>query len=413
MCAPVKRRLQEDRQADEALVTDGRDLDRLARRRRRTTSENTPESGNTTALHPLALLVDRVAHADGGQRLEPRESRSRSSAGRAARMRLPGTTGRVPGSRCRRRKPVSSATVSRARPGRGRRTARPRPEPSRARPAPPRSAADRARVDAARRHRVPRHRALLGRRRVLGDHTPAVRLDARTPAVPSCSRPDSTTASARGPYARAAEAKSSSASFGPGCPGVSASRRSARDADVDVRRRHGDRARVRAGRRRSPTRTSRSVAAPQQVGGRRAGAGRAVLGVDDRGREVRRQRRPRSLRHTAKPALRRRDHHHVEPRVAVHLLALPTSCPKARRFQGVQLQSIPPETARPARVIGVAASAGGVEALRRLVRPLPADLDAALCVVLHIPRHRPQPAGADPGPRHRARRRGSPSTARR
>ena len=42
-------------------------------------------------------------------------------------------------------------------------------------------------------------------------------------------------------------------------------------------------------------------------------------------------------------------------------------------------------TARPARVIGVAASAGGVEALRRLVRRLPADLDAALCIVLHIP----------------------------
>jgi two-component system, chemotaxis family, protein-glutamate methylesterase/glutaminase len=51
----------------------------------------------------------------------------------------------------------------------------------------------------------------------------------------------------------------------------------------------------------------------------------------------------------------------------------------------VRLESIPPETARPARVIGVAASAGGVEALRRLVRPLPADLDAALCIVLHIP----------------------------
>ena len=49
------------------------------------------------------------------------------------------------------------------------------------------------------------------------------------------------------------------------------------------------------------------------------------------------------------------------------------------------MESIPPATARPARVIGVAASAGGVEALRRLVRPLPAELDAALCVVLHIP----------------------------
>jgi two-component system chemotaxis response regulator CheB len=44
-----------------------------------------------------------------------------------------------------------------------------------------------------------------------------------------------------------------------------------------------------------------------------------------------------------------------------------------------------PETARPKRVIGVAASAGGVEALQQLVRQLPAELDAALCVVLHIP----------------------------
>jgi two-component system chemotaxis response regulator CheB len=40
---------------------------------------------------------------------------------------------------------------------------------------------------------------------------------------------------------------------------------------------------------------------------------------------------------------------------------------------------------RPNRVIGVAASAGGVEALQQLVRQLPADLDVALCVVLHIP----------------------------
>jgi two-component system, chemotaxis family, protein-glutamate methylesterase/glutaminase len=39
----------------------------------------------------------------------------------------------------------------------------------------------------------------------------------------------------------------------------------------------------------------------------------------------------------------------------------------------------------PRRVIAVGASAGGVEALRRLVSALEPDLDAALCVVLHIP----------------------------
>jgi two-component system, chemotaxis family, protein-glutamate methylesterase/glutaminase len=39
----------------------------------------------------------------------------------------------------------------------------------------------------------------------------------------------------------------------------------------------------------------------------------------------------------------------------------------------------------PERVIGVAASAGGVEALRRVVTDLPGDLGAAICVVLHIP----------------------------
>jgi len=39
----------------------------------------------------------------------------------------------------------------------------------------------------------------------------------------------------------------------------------------------------------------------------------------------------------------------------------------------------------PTHVVGIAASAGGVEALRRLVSDLPAGLDTAICVVLHIP----------------------------
>jgi two-component system, chemotaxis family, protein-glutamate methylesterase/glutaminase len=39
----------------------------------------------------------------------------------------------------------------------------------------------------------------------------------------------------------------------------------------------------------------------------------------------------------------------------------------------------------PARVIGIAASAGGLEALRQVVGGLPADFPAAICVTLHIP----------------------------
>jgi two-component system chemotaxis response regulator CheB len=49
----------------------------------------------------------------------------------------------------------------------------------------------------------------------------------------------------------------------------------------------------------------------------------------------------------------------------------------------VELPSSPLDA--PARVIGIAASAGGVEALRRVVGDLPAGLPAAICVVLHIP----------------------------
>src|SRR4051794_30380656 len=39
----------------------------------------------------------------------------------------------------------------------------------------------------------------------------------------------------------------------------------------------------------------------------------------------------------------------------------------------------------PPLVVGIAASAGGLEVLQRIIGPLPADLPAALCVVLHIP----------------------------
>jgi two-component system chemotaxis response regulator CheB len=40
---------------------------------------------------------------------------------------------------------------------------------------------------------------------------------------------------------------------------------------------------------------------------------------------------------------------------------------------------------QPARVIAIGASAGGVDALQRIVAALPAGLPAAVCVVLHIP----------------------------
>ena len=40
-------------------------------------------------------------------------------------------------------------------------------------------------------------------------------------------------------------------------------------------------------------------------------------------------------------------------------------------------------------IIVVGASAGGIDALKQVVRGLPADLPAAVCVVLHVPAHGP------------------------
>jgi two-component system chemotaxis response regulator CheB len=52
----------------------------------------------------------------------------------------------------------------------------------------------------------------------------------------------------------------------------------------------------------------------------------------------------------------------------------------------VEAESVPqPVRAPAARVIGIAASAGGVEAIRAVVAGLPAGFTAAVCVTLHIP----------------------------
>jgi two-component system, chemotaxis family, protein-glutamate methylesterase/glutaminase len=48
-----------------------------------------------------------------------------------------------------------------------------------------------------------------------------------------------------------------------------------------------------------------------------------------------------------------------------------------------------PTTRPPSRVIAVGASAGGIEALRHLLQALPGGLDAAVCVVVHIPARAP------------------------
>jgi len=54
-------------------------------------------------------------------------------------------------------------------------------------------------------------------------------------------------------------------------------------------------------------------------------------------------------------------------------------------FPRVDAEPSPSPLDVPARVVGIAASAGGVEALRRVVADLPAGFPAAICVVLHIP----------------------------
>jgi two-component system, chemotaxis family, protein-glutamate methylesterase/glutaminase len=52
----------------------------------------------------------------------------------------------------------------------------------------------------------------------------------------------------------------------------------------------------------------------------------------------------------------------------------------------VEADPVPgPDGALPQRVVGIAASAGGVEAIRRVVGELPGDFPAAICVTLHIP----------------------------
>jgi two-component system, chemotaxis family, protein-glutamate methylesterase/glutaminase len=52
----------------------------------------------------------------------------------------------------------------------------------------------------------------------------------------------------------------------------------------------------------------------------------------------------------------------------------------------VEAEPVPvADRALPERVVGIAASAGGVEAIRHVVSALPADFPAAICVTLHIP----------------------------
>ena len=49
------------------------------------------------------------------------------------------------------------------------------------------------------------------------------------------------------------------------------------------------------------------------------------------------------------------------------------------------MDAIEPDGERPTHVVGIGASAGGVEAIIRVLRHLPADFPAATCIVLHVP----------------------------
>ena len=70
---------------------------------------------------------------------------------------------------------------------------------------------------------------------------------------------------------------------------------------------------------------------------------------------------------------------------------------------------MPPQGEAPPHVVVLGASAGGLDPLRRLVAALPADLPAALFVVVHVPATAPSALARlldRAGPLPRTRRRG-------